>query len=433
MAAPSNSAEIQPRQVANKSNKKALLDAIRMTLDVQSAAVRHNTQTFNRNRYAATALIGDYDELKDRARQIKENALANLPELLQRLEASVQANGGHFYLAKTAADANQYIRDVLVRHQVKRVVKGKSITSEEIKLNHAIEAAGITVAETDLAEFILQVADEQPSHIIAPALHYSRERITALFKRKFTTDLPLDTGQELTRFAREKLRAQFIPLVAGLSGANAAIEKVVPSRSVFGPFLELLPASDTGQPLTSYVSILHPPLQAPPFVAPGGTAKAREFHLVLIDNGRSRMREDPVLHEALYCIRCSACLNSCANFETVGGHAFGGETYSGGIGGAWEAGTGTLMNARFSELCTACSRCVPQCPVRIDIPWLNENLRQRMNLEQPPSAAKSAFGAMTGSAEQDRVAPLQKQFFGNYHSFGKWGTRFAALANASMH
>ncbi len=130
--------------MANKSNKKALLDAIRMTLDVQSAAVRHNTQTFNRNRYAATALLADYDELKDRARQIKENAIANLPELLQRLEASVQANGGHFYLAKTAADANQYIRDVLVRHQVKLVVKGKSITSEEIKLNHAMEAAGIT-------------------------------------------------------------------------------------------------------------------------------------------------------------------------------------------------------------------------------------------------------------------------------------------------
>ena len=184
MAAPSSSADIQPRQVANKSSKKALLDAIRMTLDVQSAAVRLNTQTFNRNRYAATALIADYDELKDRARQIKENAIANLPELLRRLEASVQANGGHFYLAKTAADANQYIRDVLVRHQAKLVVKGKSITSEEIKLNHAIESAGITVAETDLAEFILQVADEQPSHIIAPALHYSRERITALFKRK---------------------------------------------------------------------------------------------------------------------------------------------------------------------------------------------------------------------------------------------------------
>ncbi len=461
MATPVNAADINPRQVANKSDKKALLDAIRMTLSVQSPAVRHNTQTFNRNRYAATALLPDYNELKDRARQIKEKAIANLPELLRQLEASVRANGGHFYLAKTAADADQYIRDVLLRHEVKLVVKGKSITSEETKLNHALEAAGITVAETDLAEFILQVADEQPSHIIAPALHYSRERITALFKRKFNTDLPLDTGEELTVFAREKLRQQFIAADAGISGANliaadsgslmlvesegnirmtmtlpplhialAGIEKVVPSRTDFGTFIELLPRSGTGQPLTSYVSILHPPLKAPPFAAPGKATKPREFHLVLIDNGRSRMREDPVLHEALYCIRCSACMNCCANFETVGGHAFGGETYSGGIGGSWEAGTGTLMNARFSELCTGCSRCVTQCPVRIDIPWLNENLRQRMNFERPSSAAKSAFAAMTGSAQEDRVAPLQKQFFANYHVMAREATRFSSLSNA---
>ncbi|MFZ0794991.1 MAG: LUD domain-containing protein [Candidatus Korobacteraceae bacterium] len=461
MATPVNPADINPRQVANKSDKKALLDAIRMTLSVQSPAVRRNTQTFNRNRYAATALLPDYNELKDRARQIKENAIANLPQLLQQLEASVRANGGHFYMAKTAADADQYIRDVLLRHQAKLVVKGKSITSEETKLNHALEAAGITVAETDLAEFILQVADEQPSHIIAPALHYSRERITALFKRKFNTPLPLDTGEELTVFAREKLRQQFIAADAGISGANliaadsgslmlvesegnirmtmtlpplhialAGIEKVVPSRTDFGTFIELLPRSGTGQPLTSYVSILHPPLKAPPFVAPGKATKPREFHLVLIDNGRSRMREDPVLHEALYCIRCSACMNCCANFETVGGHAFGGETYSGGIGGSWEAGTGTLLNARFSELCTGCSRCVTQCPVRIDSPWLNENLRQRMNFEQPAAAAKSAFGAMTGSAAEDRVAPLQKQFFANYHVMASGATRFPSLSNA---
>ena len=463
MATLPNPADINPRQVANKSDKKRLLEAIRMTLGVQSPAVRHNTQTFNRNRYAATALLPDYDALKDRARKIKENAIANLPELLRTLEAAVRANGGHFYLAKTAADANRYIRDVLVRHEVKLVVKGKSITSEETRLNHEIEAAGITVAETDLAEFILQVADEQPSHIIAPALHYSRERITALFKRKFTTDLPLDTGEELTKFAREKLRQQFIAADAGISGANfvaadsgslmlvesegnirmtttlpplhiaiAGIEKVVPSRTDFGTFIELLPRSGTGQPLTSYVSILHPPLKAESFAAPGKTAKPREFHMVLLDNGRSGMREDPILHEALYCIRCSACLNSCANFETVGGHAFGGETYSGGIGGSWEAGTGTLWNARFSELCTACSRCVSNCPVRIDIPWLNENLRQRMNLDQPTSAAKSAFGAMTGSAPEDRRAPLQKQFFGNYETFGRWGTSLASLSNTSM-
>ena len=461
MASVANPAEITPRQVANKSDKRALLDAIRMTLAVQSPAVRHNTQTFNRNRYAATARLADYDALKDRAREIKQNAIANLPELLRQLEASVHANGGHFYLAKTAADADRYICDVLTRHEAKLVVKGKSITSEETKLNHALEAAGIEVAETDLAEFILQVADEQPSHIVAPALHYSRERITALFKRKFATDLPLDTGEELTVFAREKLRQKFIAADAGISGANligadsgsimlvesegnirmttilppvhisiAGIEKVVPSRKDFGTFIELLPRSGTGQPLTSYVSILHPPLKAPPFAAPGKQPKPREFHLVLIDNGRNRMREDPVLREALRCIRCSACLNSCANFETVGGHAFGGETYSGGIGGSWEAGTGTLMNARFSELCTGCSRCVNNCPVRIDIPWLNENLRQRMNFEQPGSAGKSMFGAMTGSAAEDRVAPLQKQFFANYHTMARRATRVASVSNA---
>ena len=139
------------------------------------------------------------------------------------------------------------------------------------------------------------------------------------------------------------------------------------------------------------------------------------------------------LHRITAPTRCSACLNSCANFETVGGHAFGGETYSGGIGGSWEAGTGTLMNARFSELCTACSRCVPNCPVRIDIPWLNENLRQRMNQAQGSSPAKFLFGEVTGSAPADSVAPLQKQFFGNYNTFGKWGSRFASLANASLH
>ncbi len=463
MAVPVRPSEITPRQVANKSRKQALAEAIDMTLDVQSAAVRRNTQTFNRNRYAAVARIADYDAMKDRARAIKENAIANLPALLQQLEASVVANGGHFCLAKTAADANSYILDVLQRHQVKLVVKGKSITSEEIRLNHALEAGGITVAESDLAEFILQVADEQPSHIIGPALHYSRERITALFKRTFQTDLPLDTGEELTRFARDILRQKFISADAGITGANliaadsgsfmlvesegnirmtttlpslhiaiAGIEKVVPSRADFQSFIELLPASATGQQLTSYVSILQPPLPALPFVAPGKAEQPREFHMVLIDNGRSAMRDDPVLHEALYCIRCSACLNVCANFETVGGHAFGGETYSGGIGGPWEAGTGKLMNARFSELCTGCSRCVPQCPVRIDIPWLNQNLRQRMNQHQENSALKSLFGSLTGSASQDKIAPLQKQFFANYHTFGKWGTRFSSAANESV-
>ena len=445
-----------PRSVADKSEKSALLAAIRMTLDIETQAVRHNTQTFNRGRYEATAVIPDYDALKDKARAIKEAAIARLPELLHKVEASVKRNGGHFFLAKDGAEASRYIARACLERQVRLVVKGKSMTSEEVHLNHHLEAAGIEVAETDLAEFILQIADEQPSHVVGPAIHYSRERITALFKKRFRTDLPLDSGEELTRFAREMLRQKFLQADAGISGANfvtadsgsivlvesegnirltsqlpplhiaiAGVEKVLSSRSDLAPFIELLAPSATGQGLSSYTSVLTPPLTSAPLFS--GSSARREFHLVLVDNGRLQMREDPVLHEALYCIRCAACLNSCANFQTVGGHAFGGETYSGGIGGAWEAGTRTVLNARFNELCTGCTRCVNQCPVRIDIPWLNSNLRERIN--QHDAATSGGFLEKALSAQVKDRASLPKIFFGRYDLFGKWGARLAPLSN----
>jgi iron-sulfur cluster protein len=449
-----------PRDVANKSEKDRLLRAIRMSLDVESLTVRANTQHFNRGRYRAVAELPDYDALKDQARQIKEKSIANLPELIQILKSSIRAHGGHVFVATTAEDACRYIVDVCHWRAAKLVVKGKSITSEEIRLNHILEKDGIEVVESDLAEFILQLADEQPSHFLAPALHYSRERITALFKRKFKTDLALDTGEELTRFARERLRDKFLYADVGITGANliaadtgtlmlvesegnirlasflppvhiaiAGIEKIIPTRQEMAPFLDLLSASAVGQKMSVYTSFLSPPLTDPPFALPGKPNKPREFHLVLIDNGRMQMREDPVFKEALNCIRCGACLNSCANFQTVGGHAFGGETYSGGIGGSWEAGTSKLENARFSELCTGCTRCVNQCPVRIDIPWLNENLAQRLNQKELPATLRSAMGSVTGAAAEDRSAPIAKIFFGNYHYFAKWGTQFSSISN----
>jgi iron-sulfur cluster protein len=447
-----------PRAVADKRPKRALLAAIRMALRVESAAVRHNTQTFNRGRYAATAALPDYDALKDRARAIKEHSIERLPGLVATLEDSVKRNGGHFFLAANAEEACRYVAGVCRNAGVKLVVKGKSMTSEEVGLNRALEKLGIEVAETDLAEFILQVADEQPSHNIAPAIHYSRERITALFKRVFRTDEPLDSGEALTRFARERLREKFLRADAGISGANliaadsgtlvlveseanirmtslvpplhiaiAGIEKIIPSRQDLAPFIELLAASATGQPMSSYTTIFSPPLLGAP-VLTDGVAQARQFHLVIVDNGRMKMRDDAVLREALYCIRCGACLNSCANFQTVGGHAFGGETYSGGIGGSWEAGTRSLEHARFSELCTGCSRCVPQCPVRIDIPWLNTVLRQQLGRQEAGKSSglwAQAFGLPSG----DRGVSLQKLFFGRFDLFGKIGSRLAWLAN----
>ena len=458
---PANDFE-SPRAVADKRDKRNLLSAIRMALGIESAAVRRNTQNFNRNRYREAAALADYDALKDEARAIKERSIANLPELLQTLERAIRARGGQFYLASTAADACRYILGVCQSHGAKLVVKGKSITSEEIHLNHTLEGAGIEVAESDLAEFILQVADEQPSHNVAPAMHYSTERISALFKRKFTTDEPLETGEELTRFARGRLRQKFLNADVGITGANviaadtgtlmlvesegnirmssflppvhisvAGIEKVIPSRTELGVFFELLALSFNGK-LSSYTNFLSPPLDDAAFALSGRPRKRREFHLVLIDNGRRKMRQDPALQESLYCIRCSACMNSCANFQTVGGHAFGGEVYVGGIGGAWEAGTGSLAGAQFSDLCTGCSRCVNNCPVRIDIPWLNEVVRDRLNRESAGSPLASLLGVASFVRGDDRRASPQKIFFANYHWYAKWGARMRGLSNSVL-
>ncbi len=452
---------IHPRKVADKSVKGNLQKAIAMALAIESNAVRKNTQSFNTNRYKAKKNIPDYEILKDEVRKIKENAIKDLPNLLLKLEKSVQQNGGTFYLAKDGDDASKYITEICKQHNSQLVVKAKSITSEEIKLNDYLEKSGIEIAETDLAEFILQVSGEQPSHIVAPAIHRSRERISELFKEKLKTKQPLETGEDLTKFARDILRNKFLTADVGISGANviaadtgtlllvesegnirmvtqappvhiaiAGIEKVIPERKDLWKFLELLAPSATGQNLTSYTHIIKPPLNIPPFSFAGKEKKKREFHLVLIDNGRTNMRNNNVFREALYCIRCSACMNVCANFQTVGGHAFGGETYPGGIGGSWEALTGNLDKAQFSELCTGCSRCVTECPVRIDIPWLNENLRNQFNKKNRNNILSSIISGVFPTDKEDKSATLQKQFFANYSTIAKLGSRFPNLFNS---
>jgi iron-sulfur cluster protein len=432
-----------PRDVADKSPKENLYRAIDLALSVESDAVRLNTQTFNANRYTAVGRLNDYEELKDRARAIKEEAIRRLPELVEQLTRTITARGGRVFYARTKHDAVGYVREVCTSHGVKLAVKAKSITTEEIELNRALEADGIEVAETDLAEFILQVSKEQPSHIVAPAIHRSRERISELFKEHFRTDQSLETGEQLTEFARDILREKFLAADIGISGANlvaaeegtlllvesegnirltthlpavhvavVGVEKIIPSRRDFGTFIELLAASATGQPLSTYTNILEPPLPLPVLNLNGRSDTTREFHLVLVDNGRMRMREDEGLRDALYCIRCSACMNVCANFQAVGGHAFGGECYTGGIGGAWTVGTsGSLAKGRFAELCTGCSRCIPNCPVKIDIPRLNTTIKNRLLETGEPS--------------------LQKQFFGRFSTLAKLAALFPGFANAA--
>jgi iron-sulfur cluster protein len=439
---------------------------IREVLAEEGAAVAENTRGFNQGRYDSVAKLDDYDGLKAEARAIKEDAIERLPDLVEEVQDSVEENGGHVHLAGDAADANEYIREVAADAGAETAVKSKSMTSEEIEVNEALEADGVDVVETDLGEFVLQVADEDPSHIVAPAIHRTREEIATLFNERFDPEEPLETAEELTMFAREQLGERVEEADLGMTGANfvaadtgtmalvtsegnarktvqgtdvhvavAGVEKLIPSVADLQPFVELIARSGTGQDLTSYVSLYTPPGESPTMAfgddeTPLGERDSdREFHLVLLDNGRMDMREDDQLRETLYCIRCSACANSCANFQSVGGHAFGGETYSGGIATGWEAGVhGEDAAAEFNDLCTGCTRCVNQCPVGIDIPWINTVVRDRVNRGADPSTFDPLVEGLTPDDEPGGL-DLQKRFFGNFETVAKLGSTFAPLSN----
>ena len=467
----------------SSKSRDAKAAEIRELLAEEGASVAENTRGFNEGRYESVARLDDYDELKSEARAIKEDAIERLPELIEEVRESVEENGGAVYLADDAEDANRYIAEVVEGRDADTVVKSKSMTSEEIEVNDHLEARGTEVWETDLGEFVLQVADEAPSHIVAPAIHKSREGIAELFNAHFDVDEPLETAEELTQFAREYLGERIEEAEVGMTGANfvaaesgtmalvtsegnarktiqatdaqvavAGVEKLIPAVSDLQPFVELIGRSGTGQDITSYVSLFTPPVESPtvdfaddemPLSELDGDD--REFHLVLLDNGRMAMRDDDQLRETLYCIRCSACANSCANFQSVGGHAFGGETYSGGIATGWEAGVEGLDTAEeFNDLCTGCSRCVNQCPVNIDIPWINTVVRDRINRGESGAGGTDGAGEAGGRSsggefdwlaegltpdEEPGGMSLQKRFFGNFETVAKVGSALAPASN----
>jgi len=357
------------------------------------------------------------EALRDQARAIKEATLQRLDHWLEMLIDNVERRGGHVHYATGADEARRIVLDIARRTGARMAVKSKSMATEEIHLNDALEAAGVTPVETDLGEYIIQLAHERPSHIIAPAIHKTKGQVAELFRRELNRDAAPDP-EVLTQIARAELRQKFLQADLGITGANfgvaetgtvvlvtnegngrmvtslprvhvavMGVEKVIPSMTDLAVFLAILARSATGQKLSVYTSLVNGPRRGGELEGP------EEFHLVLLDNGRIRQIAGP-LREALSCLRCGACLNVCPVYRQIGGHAYG-YTYPGPIGILLTAmlnGPGSVKDlAHASSLCGAC---VDACPVRIDIPRMLIELRRELDEQRiAPWPERVVFGA----------------------------------------
>ncbi len=380
-------------------------------------ALVNATDTFDERRDLAFAAMADPSATKTLARSIRADVLSRLPELLEQFADKVLASGGHVCWARTAEEARGYVRDVAKKHDAKKIVKGKSMLSEEIELNRSLEADGIEVTETDLGEWIIQVANETPSHIIVPAIHRDRGQIRDALQRVADGDLS-DVPEELAAFAREKLRSKFLEADIGITGVNFAVastgsmvlvtnegngrlsssvpkvhialmgmERVVADWEQLDVLLSLLPRSATGQAVTTYVSTVTGPRRD------GEPDGPDEFHVVIVDNGRSDVAGSEFA-EMLNCIRCGACLNVCPVYRQVGGHAYG-WVYSGPMGAVLTPLFAHDEYETANELANAsslCGACWEACPVGIPLQDLLLAQR-RKNAEHVRPSEEAAWAA----------------------------------------
>ena len=343
-----------------------------------------------------------WEEWREEARRIKIHAIEHLDYYLEMLHDRVTQAGGQVHFARDSAHANAIVAEIASSRNVRVATKSKSMVSEELDLNRTLESIGVDVYETDLGEYIIQLAGETPSHLVAPALHKTKEQVSELFHERLGVPLT-DDIEEMARVARETLREKFLAADLGISGANflvaetgtlviitnegngrlctsaprihigiTGMEKVIPSMQDLAVFLRLLPRSATGQRITSYVSMVSGPRYEDDEDGP------EEFHLVLVDNGRSRLLADPDLREALYCIRCGACLNICPVYGKIGGHAYG-WVYPGPIGAIVSPTLVGLGQAKdLPQASSLCGACREVCPIRINIPRMLLHLRHRL-------------------------------------------------------
>jgi L-lactate dehydrogenase complex protein LldF len=379
------------------------------------------TGTIRAKRAAVVAEVPDWDQLRTAGAAIKDDVLARLPELLVQLEEQVTARGGTVHWARDAAEANAIVTGLVRATGADEVVKVKSMATQEIGLNEALAAAGIAAWETDLAELIVQLGHDTPSHILVPAIHRNRSEIREIFLREMAGVDPAltDEPRVLAEAARKHLRRKFLDARVAVSGANFAvaetgtlavvesegngrmcltlprtlitvmgIEKLLPTWADLEVFLQLLPRSSTGERMNPYTSMW------------SGAVEGQEFHLVLLDNGRTAVLGDPDGRAALRCIRCSACLNVCPVYERTGGHAYG-SVYPGPIGAVLSPQlTGVAENPTLPYASSLCGACYDVCPVAIDIPTMLVHLRNQVPHPAGERAVMTAAAYAMGSSRR---------------------------------
>jgi len=400
----------------------------------------------------AVRSLPEWEALRATAAQIKAHTIAQLADYLEQFEQNATRLGAHVHWARDAAEHNRIVLDVLRQHGARRVVKSKSMLTEECHLNPYLEQHGIEVIDTDLGERIMQLRGEPPSHIVLPAIHVRRNEVGALFHKHLGTEAGISDPAYLTEVARGHLRQKFLQADAGITGVNFAIaetggivvctnegnadlgvslprlhiacvgiEKVVPRARDLGVFLRLLARSATGQPITTYTSHFHGPI------------RHGQLHLVLVDNGRSDLRRDDTFHRSLSCIRCGACLNTCPVYRRSGGHSYG-TTIPGPIGSVLGPASDAQAHWSLPYACSLCGSCSDVCPVRIDLhdqlfAWRQRIVRRRLLPRTKRWSMKLASVVLSRAWLFDlcgrlsrRVVPHLPRIF-VYNRLNQWGNQ----------